>query len=171
MIPAAIRRAVACDVETLSQLGARTFAESFGHLYPKADLAAFLHENHRPEAIEALLGDSRCAAWVAELDGEAIGYAVVGPCGLPHPDVTDACGELKRLYLLRDRQGSGLGGRLMDTALGWLEAQGRRPIWIGVWSQNHGARRLYARAGFEKVGEYEFPVGAVRDEEFILRRA
>jgi diamine N-acetyltransferase len=166
-----IRRASTCDVATLAKLGARTFDETFGHLYPEADLAAFLEENHAPAVVESVLGDPRYAAWLAEVAGEAIGYVLVGPCGLPHPEVTEGCGELKRLYLLRDRQGSGVGARLMDTGLAWLIAQGLRPIWIGVWSQNHGAQRLYARAGFEKVGEYEFPVGAVRDQEFILRRA
>jgi len=39
-----------------------------------------------------------------------------------------------------------------------------------VWSENFGAQRFYARYGFSKVGTYEFPVGQVRDLEFILRR-
>ncbi|MBV8682599.1 MAG: GNAT family N-acetyltransferase [Caulobacteraceae bacterium] len=171
MTAVTIKRADVCDVATLAQLGARTFADTFGHLYPEADLAAFLEENHRPEAVAALIADPRHAAWLAEKGGEAIGYVLVGPCGLPHPEVTDACGELKRIYLLKDRQGDGVGARLMETGLAWLESEGRRPIWIGVWSQNHGAQRLYARAGFAKVGEYEFPVGSIRDREFILRRA
>ena len=171
MTAASIRRAETCDVATLAQLGARTFADTFGHLYPQADLVAFLEANHSPGAVEAMIRNPRYAAWLAEKDGEAIGYVLVGPCGLPHPEVTGACGELKRIYLIRDRQGGGVGARLMETGLAWLESQGRRPIWIGVWSQNHGAQRLYARAGFEKVGEYEFPVGTIRDQEFILRRA
>ena len=53
----------------------------------------------------------------------------------------------------------------------WLEKDGPRTLWIGVWSENLGAQRFYARYGFHKVGEYEFPVGETRDREFILRRA
>ena len=45
-----------------------------------------------------------------------------------------------------------------------------RTIWIGVWSENHGAQRFYVREGFEKVGEYGFKVGRTLDLEFILRR-
>ncbi len=104
------------------------------------------------------------------MDGEAIGYALAGPCALPHPEVTPGCGELKRIYFLRSRQGSGLGGRLFAQVIGWLQAAGPRPVWIGVWSENHGAQRFYARNGFEKVGEYGFQVGATTDREFILRR-
>jgi len=43
-------------------------------------------------------------------------------------------------------------------------------VWMGVWSENFGAQRFYARYGFSKVGTYAFPVGKVFDLEFILRR-
>jgi RimJ/RimL family protein N-acetyltransferase len=43
-------------------------------------------------------------------------------------------------------------------------------VYIGVWSGNAGAQRLYARHGFEKIGEYDFPVGQHLDREFILRQ-
>jgi GNAT superfamily N-acetyltransferase len=79
-------------------------------------------------------------------------------------------GELKRLYLLQQAQNGGWGGRLFQTALDWLQRDGPRTLWIGVWSRNFGAQRFYARHGFEHVGDYEFPVGSVRDHEFILRR-
>jgi GNAT superfamily N-acetyltransferase len=158
------------DCAELAAIGALTFAEAFGHLYPPADLAAFIARHHTVEAARATLARTDMAAWLVEAEGRSIGLALAGPCALPHPEVTPACGELKRLYMLSEWQGGGLGGRLMGQALDWLEGEGRSRIWIGVWSGNHGAFRLYARAGFEKVGTYEFVVGATRDQEFILRR-
>jgi ribosomal protein S18 acetylase RimI-like enzyme len=58
----------------------------------------------------------------------------------------------------------------MDAALAWLQRDGPGPLWLGVWSGNLKAQAFYAGYGFEKVGEYAFPVGATRDHEFILRR-
>jgi diamine N-acetyltransferase len=58
----------------------------------------------------------------------------------------------------------------MDVGLEWLERQGRTPLYVGVWSKNLGAQRFYRRYGFNKVGEYGFPVGKTVDHEFILRR-
>jgi GNAT superfamily N-acetyltransferase len=98
-----------------------------------------------------------------------VGYVQAGPCALPHLEVTPRCGEVKRLYVREETQGSGLGTRLLAAALEWLGAPGRR-LWIGVWSQNLGAQRLYARHGFERVGAYQFPVGNTLDDEFILSR-
>jgi GNAT superfamily N-acetyltransferase len=166
-----IRRATPADAADLATIGALTFAETFGHLYPPHDLAEFIARQHTPAAAGALLAREDTGAWLVEVEGRAVGHALAGPCGLPHPEVTPACGELKRLYLLAEWQGGGLGGRLMGVVLDWLQAQGRTRIWVGVWSQNHGAHRLYARAGFERVGEYEFIVGATRDQDFILRRS
>lgn len=44
------------------------------------------------------------------------------------------------------------------------------PLWVGVWSGNLKAQKLYAAHGFEKAGEYQYPVGRWLDDEFILRR-
>lgn len=165
-----IRRATAQDADTLSRLGAQTFTETFGHLYPVEDLAAFLVYAYGIERTRADLADPAKASWLVEKDGQAVGYASAGPAGLPHDDLKSSDGELYRLYILAAHQGGGVGRRLLDTALAWLEQDGPRPLWIGVWSQNFGAQRLYARLGFEKVGDYIFPVGETKDEEFILRR-
>jgi diamine N-acetyltransferase len=164
-----IRRAMPGDIETVGALSAETFSETFAHLYPPADLAGYLALAHTAERYRAWAADPAYALWVAEREGEMIGYTLAGPCHLPHPEVTPGCGELWRIYVKRSAQGSGLGVRMLETALDWLEAPGRR-LWIGVWSENVGAQRLYARYGFAKVGEYEFAVGESRDHEFILSR-
>jgi len=165
----AIRQAGPGDAAALSAIGRATFSEAFGELYPPQDLEAFLAGAYELDKTRAYLADSRCAAWLAEIDGAAVGHALVGPCALPHPEVTPGCGELKRLYVLSPWRG-GLGSRLMDAALEWLERDGPRRLWIGVWSGNLAAQRFYRRLGFEKVGEYAFEVGSIRDREFIMRR-
>lgn len=169
-----IRRAASADADVLSDIGARTFTQTFGHLYPAEDLQAFLHENYSSSATAGLLADESYAVWLLEQEGgegrQALGYAVAGRCGLTHADVQPDDGELKRLYLLPALHNSGWGGRLCQVTLDWLERDGPRTLWISVWSENLGAQRFYRRHGFEKVGEYEFPVGRVRDREFMFRR-
>ena len=165
-----IRRATAGDADVLAELGTATFVETFGHLYSPADLQAFLDESHTEAAYARVLADPDYALWIVERDGEAVGYAQAGPCGLPHADVRPGDGELKRLYLRADAQNGGTGRALMDVAMAWLLRGGPRTLWLSVWSENFGAQRFYARYGFELAGEYEFPVGAQRDREFMYRR-
>ncbi len=170
MIQETIRQARPADAETLVQLSCDTFRAAFGDLYWPADLEAFLATAYGLEKTRRELSDPNTAVWLAERDGVAIGYALAGPCELPHPDVSPACAELKRIYLAPSAQGAGLGTRLLSQALAWMEREGPRRLWIGVWSGNRGARRLYETIGFAKVGEYYFKVGEAMDREFILRR-
>lgn len=171
-----IRAAQQADVTALAKLKLTTFRETFldGFKlpYPPADLARFEAETYDPKQIAAELQDSAHATWVAEgADGRLLAYAHAGPCKLPHPDATAAQGEIYQLYALNEAQGLGLGGALMEAALGWLEAEMPGPIWLGVWSGNDRAQAIYARYGFEKIGEYGFAVGDWTDHEFIFRRS
>lgn len=165
-----IRRATLDDAAALSRIGIETFDETFGHLYPPEDLARFFASAYGLEKTRRDLADPDKAAWLVESDGKVVGHALAGPCDLPHPDVTPSCGELKRLYILKAYHGGGTGTRLLNTVFDWLLEKGPRTLWIGVWSENYGAQRLYGRMGFEKVGDYIFPVGATQDREFILRK-
>ena len=164
-----LRRATDADAQALAEIGEFTFVETFGHMYSPRDLADFLASEQSPERYRAWARDDRYALWIAESGDRVLGFALAGPCTLPHAEVTPECGELKRIYLRREAQGSGLGGRMLAAALDWLTKPGR-DLWIGVWSENFGAQRLYQRHGFEKVGTYYFEVGEQRDFEFILRR-
>ncbi|HSR64418.1 MAG TPA: GNAT family N-acetyltransferase [Xanthomonadaceae bacterium] len=166
----AIRRATPADADALSAVGARTFVDTFGHLYSREDLQAFLEESHAPAAYARLLADPAYALWVLEDERGARGYALAGPARLPHPELRAEDGELKRLYVDTDLHNVGWGGKLFAEALAWLERAGPRTLWISVWSENLGAQRFYARQGFGFAGEYEFPVGAQRDREFMFRR-
>ena len=169
-----IRPARPEDAAALGALGRQTFVdtfvEGFGIPYPADDLNAFLDASFDPAPMRAKLAEPGCAWWVAERDGALLAFANVGPNGLPHPDARPSHMERRRLYVARAAQGLGLGSKLLTLSLDWMQAHTDGPLWIGVWSGNLKAQKLYAAHGFEKAGEYDYPVGAWRDREFILRR-
>ena len=169
-----IRPAVDADAAALGALGWETFIDTFvagfGIPYPAEDLAAFLDASFNAGAIRAKLNEPGAAWWVAERDGELLAFANTGPNTLPHPDARPSHAELRRLYVAKRAQGLGLGTKLLAVALEWMEAHTDGPLWIGVWSGNLKAQKLYAAYGFEKAGAYQYPVGRWLDDEFILRR-
>ncbi len=171
---AILRIAHADDAVALAELARRTFVETFVEdfalSYSDADLADFLPRAFSADRFAARIADPSVRVWVAEGASGLLGYAMAGTCGLPHPDVQPDHGELKTLYVAREAQGAGLGRSLLDAALGWLEREGPRTLWIGVWSGNDRAQAVYAARGFTPVGEYGFAVGETIDREFILRR-
>ncbi|WP_421567607.1 GNAT family N-acetyltransferase [Stenotrophomonas sp. PD6] len=165
-----IRRATPADAERLSALAIATYTETFGDSYPPQDLQDFLAAHYAVAPQRRELDDPLSAAWLV-FDGEqAIGYLAAGPNSLPHAQARHGDIELKRLYVHASHQGSGLGAQLMEAFLAWLDQPSRRTLWVGVWSENLGAQRFYARYGCEQAGTYYFQVGDSRDLEFILCR-
>lgn len=146
--------------------------ETFGHLYPPQDLSDFLTQAYSVDLYHKRLTHPHMAVWFALLDAdeEPAGFVAAGPCKLPVPNLEPTAGEVQQLYVRAKYQNLRLGSRLLETALDWLAGQGRTPLYVGVWSGNFGAQRLYGRYGFEKCGEYDFPVGRTLDREFILKR-
>lgn len=166
-----IRVASREDVKDLVALSRETFTETFGEGYPLRDLATFLDSTYTVENYTTLVERPDTRVWVAIDAGRASGYVVAGPCSLPHDEVEDGDGEIKRLYVRSSYQGGGRGSALFEKALSWLEESGPRTLWLGVWSENYGAQQLYERYGFTHVGSYSFIVGQTRDHEYIYRKS
>lgn len=167
-----VRDAVPGDLSALAALSQKTFTDKFGHLYHPEDLAAFLEESHGAAAYAAYLADPRNLIRVVEAEaGGLAAYLLCSPLSLPAENTQPGAVELKRLYVDTPLQGRGLGSRFVGEALAWARAQGAPEIYLSVYSENEGAQRLYARYGWEKVGEFIFPVGRHEDLEFLLRLA
>lgn len=165
-----IRRATPADAPAVSAIAIATYTETFGDSYPPQDLSAFLQDHYSALPQRRELDDPRSAVWLLEDGGRAVGYLAAGANTLPHAEAAEGDIELKRLYVLASHQGAGHGARLMDSFMAWLDQPVRRTLWVGVWSENHGAQRFYARYGCVQAGTYDFVVGDSRDLEFILRR-
>ena len=166
-----LRPATVADVPALTSLAAASFVDAFGHLYSKADLAAFLGEAKSAAATAALVADPDGAMQVAMRGGEPVAFCKIGyKCGWPGHARGARTMELKQLYAAASATGSGVGGALMDWAMTALAAAGADEVQLSVWAGNHGAQRFYLRYGFEKIADVTFKVGEQVDEEFLLAK-
>jgi diamine N-acetyltransferase len=155
------------DAAILAGIGRRTFVETFGTLYSPENLANFL-ENHSPESWLGELADPRFTVRLAEADGEAVGYAKVGPLAFPVEPQGPAV-ELRQIYVLKPWQGAGIAAALMDWAFDEARRRGAEELYLSVFVENERARRFYARYGFEHVADYAFMVGDQADHDLIMR--
>jgi GNAT superfamily N-acetyltransferase len=88
-------------------------------------------------------GFHRMAIWVAEVDGEIVGWANTS-AGRDADGPRDL--ELEGLYVLDAHHGTGVGQALLDAAVG------DRPAYLWVLADNPRARAFYRRNGFEPDG-------------------
>jgi GNAT superfamily N-acetyltransferase len=141
-----IRIAGPADAEALASLHVRVWDEAYTGLVPQAILDARRAEpiGHRVERWRERIARPRATTWVA-VDGEEIaGFAESGPgrdgSGVP---------ELMALYVARGRYDTGLGHRLLATAIG------DGPAYLWVLDGNDRATRFYERHGFAFDGQVE----------------
>ncbi len=162
------RDATSADAAALADFSATTFVDTFGHLYPPDDLAAYLADTYGAAIQGAELADIETRYRLALRGGAIVGYSKAGRVKMDTP-FTDRSRELHRLYVAPDAKGAGIAQRLMDDVLGWARADGADALYLSVWEKNERAQRFYRRYGFEHIGEHGFMVGAVRDRDFIWR--
>lgn len=154
----------------LSELGAVTFSDTFAHLYDPKDLRAFLSEKHSCDYYARSIQSTDRHLWILEDGDEIGGYMELRPVDLPIDPKPENALEFGRLYFLPAYQGQGLGGRFIDIAEDFARQRGFDALVLSVYCDNIPAQKLYSRHGFEKIGEYDFPVGNHLDREWIMRK-
>jgi ribosomal protein S18 acetylase RimI-like enzyme len=159
------------DAAEVAEVGAETFVETFGDLYPPADLKHYLAETYSIEQARSDLHDPAVEVRVAFAGRRIVAYCKIGPVKLPIDVGPEPALELHRVYVYQARQGVGVGRILLTWAIERARQRGAKHLYLGVWQQNERAIALYKTRGFEIVGEYKFKVGETLDDEYIMRLA
>jgi ribosomal protein S18 acetylase RimI-like enzyme len=163
-----IHRCTPADIPALALIGAATFLESFAGILEGAHILEHCARKHSEGSYRVALEAPEAAAWLAELKGAPVGYALVTPPSeLPVPlDPGDL--ELKRIYLLSRFHGTGTAAHLMKLAMEFAHAAGAKRLLLGVYGQNARAIAFYRRQGFTGVGTRTFHIGTGTYHDLIL---
>ena len=165
-----IRRGTVADAGLLSELGARTFSETFAADNTPENLAAYIATSFNVARIKGQLEDPASTFLIAEIDGRAAGYARLHD-GEPAQGVEGAKPiELVRLYVTREWIGRGIGAQLMRACIDEARQTGHDSIWLGVWEQNPHAQAFYRKWNFRTFGEHIFQLGADRQTDLLMER-
>jgi GNAT superfamily N-acetyltransferase len=99
-------------------------------------------------------------AWVAERDDRVVGHVAVHTLDGPLREHfvaavgTEELAVLAVLFVGSDAVGTGVGGRLHDTAVDWIVASGRQPV-LDVVPVHDRALEVYRHRGWQVVGEVQ----------------
>ena len=165
-----LRRASPADADLLAELGARTFSETFAHLNTPEDLDAYLSGAFTTAHLADELADADSTFWLAEVEGEAAGYAKLRAGEAPPCVAGERPVELARLYVLRKWLGAGVGRALMRECVEEARRRGHRTMWLGVWERNERAQAFYRKWGFRHVGEHVFHLGSDAQTDWLMER-
>ena len=167
-----LRRAEPSDAPALSLVASATFLDTYATVLTGADIVAHCTRNNSIAAFETWLADPATIVTLAEYEHAhaPIGYTVLTAPDFPiEPGPADI--ELRRIYLMKQAQGTGLGAALMARAFEDAAAAGRTRVLLGVWDQNPRARAFYERQGFKVIGTRQFTVGTTLHDDPVYARA
>ena len=145
-----VRRAGVGDAAGIAAVHVASWQRAYRGLMP-AGLLDSLSVPARTQRWVQNLGstESGAATFVAELDGEVIGFASIGPC---RDEDAETAAELWALYLHPRHWDAGHGHVLHTHAVQALAATGAAEATLWVLTTNERARRFYERHGWAADG-------------------
>jgi GNAT superfamily N-acetyltransferase len=165
-----IRQASHDEVETVTEIGLRTFRDAFGPDNDPDDMEKYLAMAFDPEQIATELADPSSRFLLAYVGKEAVGYAKLKVGGAPDCVRGPNPVELVRLYLDQSVLGKGYGDVLIEACFEQARDNGCQTVWLGVWEHNERAKTFYRKWGFIEVGSHAFTVGNDVQTDLIMER-
>ena len=146
-----IRRATSDDAQLLATLNVpvqRIHAEGRPDLFKVASDGADMVGH-----FEDVLQKEQNRAFIAEVDGQAVGYAVAivfSTQEMVHSYSSDVV-YLNEMSVNAEQRGQGIGKALMQTVYDLARAEGVRRLVLDVWHFNSNTREFYEHLGFEPI--------------------
>ncbi|MGX5681732.1 N-acetyltransferase family protein [Schumannella luteola] len=137
-----IRPARVEDARGVASVHVQAWREAYSRQLPPEFLESLDVEARVPRWA-ATIADDVTEVWVADVDGQVVGWASGGE---GRDDDAPAPRELQAIYILQAFYGSGVGQRLIDAALG------TQPAYLWILEDNPRAAAFYRRNGFERDG-------------------
>jgi GNAT superfamily N-acetyltransferase len=146
-----VRAAVAGDADAIGLVQVETWRVAYRGLLAYEVIAGFDVDARQRLWREGLARAPRpgSATFVAELDGEVVGFAGVGR---PRDDEAGTDGELYAIYLHPSRWDQGIGRALLERAEDSMRAHGFEQAILWVMEGNERGERFYRAAGWQQDG-------------------
>lgn len=101
------------------------------------------------DAMSAHYPEPRAAFFVAEVGGRVLGGGGIGPLAGADADIC----ELRKMYLLPELRGRGLGEKMLRRCLDAARERGYRLCYLETLTVMESAQKLYLKSGFKPLRE------------------
>jgi ribosomal protein S18 acetylase RimI-like enzyme len=163
-----IRNATSEDAALIAELGLRIFVETFGASNSAEDMRAYVATAFDVERMRDEITDPLSMVFVAETDGNPVGFARLHAGPPPAEVAGNQPVELARLYVAGAQHGTGVGARLMQHCIDVARGRGHDVMHLGVWEHNARAIAFYRKHGFAHVGEHTFMLGSDAQTDWTM---
>ena len=140
------------EAELLSKLCTETYMQAYKGVHEQHGMDSYCHNHYGISLIESLLSADDTEVVVAYQGAEPAGFYVIKhhPCPVV---LTGQSTELKKIYVLSEYFGNGLGHELFNSAVNHAQNNNSKWLWLCVSDINYRAKAFYEKTGFSKVGQ------------------
>lgn len=157
-------------IDTLRDIGIRTFTETFGPLNTPANMKKYLDESFAIERLEQELKNPNSVFYFAK-EGEAIiGYLKLNFAGAQTELNDGSAVEIERIYVVKEYQGKKIGQLLYDKAIEVAKETEAAYVWLGVWEENVKAIAFYNKNGFVPFDKHRFTLGEDVQTDIMMKK-
>ena len=163
-----IRYGTTADAKMLSELGAKTFYDTFAKDNTPENMVAHLKNSFSPEIQFAELANPHHIFLIVEDESQTIGYAQLILNSKEEFITGNKPLEVRRIYATQEYIGKGVGKVLIQATIHEAEQRDCDCVWLGVWEKNPRAIDFYKKWGFKEVGTHIFTVGDDPQKDFVM---
>lgn len=131
--------------------------DDFDRLYALEEICFEPPFRFSRRTMRALVQHQHAVTWIAEEDGQMIGFAIVEWTKRQ----TGITSYIQTIEVVPEGRRRGVGSELLDRIDGSARDAGAASIWLHVEAENTGASRLYEAKGYNCEGRQErfYPQG------------
>ncbi len=154
-----IRRATEADADLLAKIALKIFLDTFAAQNNSRDIEIHVARAYGADIQLRELQDPRKVYLIAEMDGSAVGFAMVGEPDSESCRAFDSPVELFRFYVDKAWHGQGIAQQMMKAVEDVALEFGGRTLCLSVWEHNPRAIRFYEKIGFTDAGSQPYLLG------------
>ena len=155
---AIIRKATIKDIPQLAIVGKKAFYASHKDAIPESIMQNYLANSFNEKQLLKEIENPDFEYHVLYCKEKLAGYSKIILNTDNENIAVNNITKMERLYLLEEFHGLGFGKLLFDFNINLIKKNNQAGTWLYVWIKNYKALKFYEKTGFQKIGDYDFPV-------------
>lgn len=164
-----IRTVKESELKLLTELGRRTFKETFSEGNDPVQLEGYLNSHFTNEVFLIEYNNPNSFFFFIEQNDVLCGYLKLNINDAQTEYCLDDALEIERIYISSEFQGRKLGYSLFEHALNVAKNYRKRNIWLGVWEKNTQAIKFYLKNGFKQFDDHAFQFGNEKQTDIMMK--
>lgn len=158
------------EVQTLCHISSSCFYDTFHQQNTEEDMKLFLEKSFNLNTLQQEIVHKNNYFFFAVSDDKIIGYLKLSDAETPEKLKEFDTLEIARIYVVKEKIGSGIGKQLLDFAISFAQQHRKAIVWLGVWEHNLRAISFYYKQGFEKFDKHLFLVGNDAQTDWLMKK-